>query len=121
MDDDFNTPRAIAALFDLSRDVNTFLNSDQTASRATLEAIEDLYRTLGSDVLGILFEGQAPGAASEADSDLLDGLVRMLLEFRQEARQERDWAKADVIRDRLADMGIALEDGPEGTRWRLSR
>jgi cysteinyl-tRNA synthetase len=121
MDDDFNTPRAIATLFDLSRDVNTFLNSDQPASRATLEDIEDLYRTLGSDVLGILFEGQAPGAASEADSDLLDGLVRMLLEFRQEARQERDWAKADVIRDRLADMGIALEDGPEGTRWRLSR
>jgi cysteinyl-tRNA synthetase len=121
MDDDFNTPRAIAALFDLSRDVNTFLNSDQPASRATLEAIEDLFRTLGSNVLGILFEGQASGAASEADSDLLDGLVRMLLEFRQEARQERDWAKADAIRDRLADMGIALEDGPEGTRWRLSR
>jgi cysteinyl-tRNA synthetase len=121
MDDDFNTPRAIAALFDLSRDVNTFLNSDQPASRGTLEATEDLYRTLGSDVLGILFEGRASGAASEADSELLDGLVRMLVEFRQEARQERDWAKADAIRDRLADMGIALEDGPEGTRWRLSR
>jgi cysteinyl-tRNA synthetase len=121
MDDDFNTPRAIAALFDLSRDVNTCLNSDQPVSRATLEATEDLFRTLGSDVLGILFEGQAPGAATEADTDLLDGLVRMLLEFRQEARQEQDWAKADTIRDRLGEIGISLEDGPEGTRWRLSR
>jgi cysteinyl-tRNA synthetase len=121
MDDDFNTPRAIATLFDLSREVNRYLNSDRPASRATLEATEDLYRTLGSDALGILFEGQAPGAASEADSDLLDGLVQMLLEFRQEARQEQDWAKADAIRDRLGDIGVALEDGPEGTRWRLSR
>ncbi len=121
MDDDFNTPRAIATLFDLSRDVNTLLHSGQPASQATLEAIDDLYRTLGGDILGILFDVQAAGGASQAEGALVDGLVRMLIDLRQEARQARDWAKADVIRDRLADMGIGLEDGPEGTRWRLSR
>lgn len=121
MDDDFNTPRAIAALFDLSREVNTLLNSSQPVSRATLDAMDSVFQTLGSQVLGILFEGQASGAGAEADSDLVDGLVRMLLDFRQEARQGRDWAKADAIRDRLGDIGIALEDGPDGTRWRLGR
>lgn len=121
MEDDFNTPRAIATLFDLSREVNTFLNSGQAVSRATLEAIDSLYQTLGGDVLGIKFEDRAPGGAAQDDGALVDGLVRMLIDIRQEARQARDWARADVIRDELAELGIALEDGPEGTRWRLSR
>jgi cysteinyl-tRNA synthetase len=118
MSDDFNTPRGIAALFDLSREVNSLLNSEQEISAATLEAIDKLYVTLGQDVLGIQFEA-LPLGASQAGGDLLDGLVRMLIELRQEARQSREWAKADEIRDQLANMGITLEDGPEGTRWRL--
>jgi cysteinyl-tRNA synthetase len=121
MDDDFNTPRAVAVLFDLSREVNTLLNSGQPVSRATLEAIDRLYASLGSEVLGIRFDRQATGGAAADQADLLDGLVRMLIDIRQEARQAHDWAKADDIRDRLAEMGIALEDGPEGSRWRLSR
>ena len=120
MDNDFNTPLAIAALFDLSREVNTVLNSDQTISQPTLEAIDSLYQTLGGDVLGLRFDSGVPGV-SQIDSELLDGLVQMLIEIRQEARQARKWAEADAIRDQLAEMGIALEDGPEGSRWRLSR
>ena len=118
MSDDFNTSRAIATLFDLSREVNSFLNSEQPVSAATLEAIDHLYLQLGEDVLGLRFQA-LPLSTSQADSDLLDGLVRMLIDVRQEARQSRQWAKADAIRDQLADLGIALEDGPEGTRWRL--
>jgi cysteinyl-tRNA synthetase len=121
MDDDFNTPRAIAALFDLSREVNILLNSEQAVSRATLAAVEGIYERLGSGVLGLRLESQVFGGPSQADSELVDGLVRMLIEVRQEARQSRDWARADAIRDQLAEIGIALEDGPEGTRWRLSR
>ncbi len=121
MDDDFNTPRAIAALFDLSREVNTLLNSDQPVSRATLAAIDDLYRTLGSDVLGIHFDAGVAGGISQAAGELVDSLVRILIDLRQQARQARDWTQSDAIRDRLAEMGIVLEDGAEGTRWRLSR
>ncbi|MFC2029917.1 cysteine--tRNA ligase [Chloroflexota bacterium] len=122
MDDDFNTPRAIAALFDLGRDVNTLLYSDQVVNRATLEAIEGLYVSLGSDALGIIFgNGSRAGTAEQAGGDALDGLVSILVDMRQDARQEGEWAKADGIRDKLVDLGIALEDGPDGTRWRLSR
>ena len=122
MDDDFNTPRAIATLFDLGREVNTLLNSDQPVSRATLVAIDGLYTSLGGDVLGILqSDGTRSGASQQAGAELVDGLVRALIDMRQEARQDRDWARADAIRDQLSDLGIALEDGPDGTRWRLSR
>ncbi len=120
MDDDFNTPRAIATLFDLGREVNTLLNSGEPVSRVTLQAIDGLYRTLAGDVLGLGLDDLA-GSALKGEGELLDGLVRMLIDIRQEARQSREWSKADVIRDRLAEMGILLEDGPEGTRWRLSR
>ena len=122
MDDDFNTPRAIAILFDLGRQVNGLLNSDQPVSRATLGAIDSLYRALGGDVLGILLDDQGgPSRASQADNDLVDGLVRVLIDMRQEARQAGDWARADAIREHLTDTGVVLEDGAEGTRWRLSR
>jgi cysteinyl-tRNA synthetase len=117
MDDDFGTPQAIATLFDLGRDVNTLLNSDQPVSRATLEAIDSLYRELGGDVLGIVPDD----LAQEVGGDLVDGLLRLLIGLRQKARESRDWAQADAIRDRLTEMGVALEDGPEGTRWRLDR
>jgi cysteinyl-tRNA synthetase len=121
MNDDFNTPRAIATLFDLSREANTLLNAGETVTQGTLQAIDGLYQALGGDVLGILFDTQGAGGASQADGELVDGLVRMLIEMRQKARQTRDWATADAIRDQLASIGITLEDGPEGTRWRRGR
>ncbi len=117
MDDDFGTPQAIAVLFDLSREVNTLLNSGEPVSQATLAAIDTLYRELGGDILGII-----PGdLARQADTDLVDGLIRLLIDLRQEARQTRDWTRADAIRDQLSELGIVLEDGSEGTRWRVHR
>jgi cysteinyl-tRNA synthetase len=117
MDDDFNTPQAIAVLFDLGREVNSLLNSGEPVSKGTLDAIDKLYETLGGDVLGLI----PADVAVKADDALVDGLVRLLIDMRQEARRTRDWARADAIRDQLAGLGVALEDGPEGTRWRLSR
>jgi len=117
MDDDFGTPQALAALFDLTKEVNTLLNSGEPVSRGTLEAIDGLYRELGGDVLGIIPD-QLP---EETGAGLEDALVQILIELRQEFRQAKDWASADAIRDRLAEVGIALEDGPEGTRWRLMK
>jgi cysteinyl-tRNA synthetase len=117
MDDDFGTPQAIAVLFDLGRDVNSLLYSGEPVSRATLEAIDTFYRELGGEVLAIIPDD----LARQAGGELVDSLLRLLIDLRQQARQNRNWAEADAIRDRLLEMGVTLEDSPEGTRWRLAR
>ena len=121
MDDDFNTPRAIATLFDLSREANALLNSGQPVSWSTLEAVHNLYQTLGSQALGLIFDEQGRGDIISGRDTLAEGLIQILIDLRHQARQARNWAAADAIRDRLANLGVVLEDGPEGTRWRLSR
>lgn len=117
MDDDLNTPQALAALFDLNKVVNTLLNSGQAVSGGTLAAIDELYRTLGGQILGLIPD-QLP---QEAGAGLEGELIELLIDLRARARQNRDWATSDAIRDRLAAIGVTLEDRPEGTTWRLSR
>ncbi|MBC7224819.1 MAG: cysteine--tRNA ligase, partial [Anaerolineae bacterium] len=116
MNDDFNTPQALAALFDLTREVNALFAEGQP-TRGDLAAIDDLYRRLAGDVLGLVLEPMA-GAA---DQKLIEGLIQILVDLRQEYRAAKDWARADALRDRLAALGVELLDGPEGTRWRIAR
>jgi cysteinyl-tRNA synthetase len=115
MDDDFNTPQAIAALFDLNRKVNDLLNSDKELSKGTLAAIDDMYCELGGDILGIIPDD----LTKEAGGELVDGLMGIVLDIRQRYREDRQWEKADALRDRLAELGVAVDDRPEGTIWRL--
>ena len=117
MDEDFNTAGALGVLFELTREVNGLLGSGEPVGQATLAAMDGVYRDLGEAVLGLIPDP----LPQQAGAGLEDALVRLLIEFRQEAREKKDWARADAIRDRLAEIGIALEDGPEGTRWRLGR
>ena len=95
------------------------INSGQAVSRATLETIDDTYRTLGGDVLGIIpneISGQG-----EASAGLEEDLVGILIEIRAAARKNKDYATSDAIRDQLAEIGITLEDKPDGTVWKVSR
>ena len=115
MDDDFNTPRAIAVLFDFSKQVNTLLASGQPLGRGTLSAMDSLYRELGGKVLGII----PNDLGDEISSEVIEGLMRIILDIRQEYRQAREWERADALRDRLAALGIAVEDRPEGPTWRM--
>jgi len=115
MDDDFNTPEALAVLFDLAREINRVRDEDE-ARAAGLGA---QLRRLGG-VLGILqddpeqyLRGGAGGTAG-----LTDEQIERLLQKRIQARKARDWAEADRIRDELQAAGIILEDGPGGTTWR---
>jgi len=117
MDDNFNAPAALGVMSKLTTDVNTLLNSEQSIGRATLEAIDKTYRDLGGGVLGVVPDT----FTSEAHLDVLDGLVRMLITLRAEARAGKDFARADAIRRQLADVGVALEDGRDGTTWRLTQ
>ena len=115
MDDDLNTPQTLAALFDLNRAVNTLLNSGQLVSGSTLAAIDQVYRKLGGGVLGVIPD-ELP---QEAGAGLDNELVGLLIDLRAQARSNRDWGTADMVRDRLTEIGIVLEDHPEGTTWRL--
>jgi len=114
MDDDFNTPEALAVLFDLAREINR-VRPDDPAAAASLGAE---LRALGG-VLGLL--DQDPETylkAGAADDDLSDAAIDDLITRRTAARKSKDFAEADRIRDELQDAGIVLEDGPGGTSWR---
>lgn len=115
MDDDFNAPTALAALQTFTGEVNKLLNSGEPVNKATLTAIEALYDELGGQVMGILPKGEEQGISLR----LTDGLIRLLIEVRQQARAEKNFARADQIRDQLKELGVILEDRPEGTTYRL--
>ena len=117
MDDDVNSPRGIAVLQDLTRDVNSLLNSDAQVGANTLAAIDATYQTLGGDVLGLLPPADAD---SGGDSQREAALIDMLVDMRANARAQRDYARSDQIRDQLAALGITLEDRSDGTLWKLS-
>ena len=117
MDEDFNTPKALGHLQTLTREVNTLLNSDEPVARQTLEAIDALYRELGGEVLGIIPEtvsGEG-GASAERQNELIE----LLIDLRAAARQNKDFATSDRIRDELAEIGVMLEDRPDGTVYKI--
>jgi len=103
LDDDFNTASAISIIFDLVRDVNS--NSSQLLAVSRQEAL-DLIREL-CGILRIL--------PDEKESEL-DGEIQKLIDERDKARAEKDFAKSDEIRDKLAEMGIVIKDTPQGTQ-----
>ena len=113
MRDDFNTPEAVAALFNLTRDMNQALAGD--VGREALDRARDAYRRLGGDVLG-LFAGN--GTAAGNDHELVDTLMELVLEARQNYRLQKQWDKADSLRDTLTEAGVTIEDTPNGTRWK---
>ncbi len=116
MDDDFNAPLAIGALQELTREVNTLLNSGEEVGRAVLQAIDDLYRELGGQVLGLIPDEER---GTDVDTRRQDGLIQLLIELRAEARRNKNYALADMIRIRLADLGITLEDRSDGTVYKI--
>lgn len=112
LDDDFNTADAIAVIFELVREVNSVTAGTTPSKEYALEAL-DLLEEL-CDVLGLLYAA-AQGAEQ---SGSLDKEVEALIEARQAARAEKDWAKADAIRNQLSEMGITLEDTTQGVKWK---
>ena len=122
MQDDFNTAQAIAALFDLAHEVNAFIHRGETGSPAGREALRAALAVFdeANSVLKILRDA-AEVAGDGRLQGVVEGLVELLLEIREEARRERDWVRADRIRDRLAELGFVVEDTPAGPRYRWER
>ncbi len=114
MDDDFNTPKAMAAFFDMIRNLNKILDGPEAwkCKPDELRSIVEETRRLGA-VIGLFQQ-----TASRADSEISGKLLDLLITMRAEARARKDYELADSIRARLADLGITLEDTPDGTFWR---
>ena len=108
LDDDFNTADAIAVLFELVRESNG-LAADAEPSKAFAQAVLVVFNEL-EGILGLIY--------GDKNSDDLDEEVEALIQARQAARSAKNWAEADIIRDKLGDMGIVLEDTPQGVKWR---
>ena len=106
MEDDFNTADAITAIFDIVKVANSNITSDN--SKELVESVLGTIRVL-CDVLGL---------KTEKEEELLDSDIEKLIEERQAARKNRDFARADEIRDTLLTKGIVLEDTREGVRWK---
>ena len=123
MDDDFNTGAAISVLFDLARALNKFCDKNQLedASSRSQPNVADLQRGVETlreftALLGLFLERDEP--RSGADDELVGQLMELLIDLRAHARQGKDFAMADRVRDGLGEIGITLEDRKEGTGWR---
>jgi len=105
----------LSVVFEMVRMTNALLEENKTTAE-TFAAVDDLFRELGGDVLGIVKERYPQSDTS--DEQLMDGVINILIEQRNNARNNKDFAAADAIRDKLSELGITLEDKPGETIWR---
>ena len=119
MCDDFNTPIVISNLFEASKLINSVADKKETIGKEALEALTSLMHTFIFDLLG-LKEGNGEGG-NEAREEAYGKVVDMLLEQRMKAKQNKDWATSDLIRDRLAELGFEVKDTKDGYSWKLNK
>lgn len=115
MNDDFNSPILIANLFEAAKYINQIKEGKETLTAEDLELLKDTMNAFVFDVLGLLNE-----AETNSGTDKLAGAVDLLIKLRQEARANKDFAMSDKIRDELADVGIQLKDGKDGTTFSVN-
>ena len=134
MDDDFNTPQALAALFDLARDIN---RADEAGFDAT--GARDKLKELG-EIIGLTFKlPEKPSIDAQSYSDIIscitalppgaaqwkpagnESYIEHLARLRNQLRADKQWQQADIIRSKLAESGVAIEDTPKGTVWKYRR
>ncbi|UKH21499.1 cysteine--tRNA ligase [Actinobacillus pleuropneumoniae] len=112
MDDDFNTPGALAVLFEVAREVNKLKTEDMAKANGLAVRLKEL-----AGVLGLLYQDPEAFLQGDADNDEV-AEIEALIKQRNEAKAAKNWAVADEVRDKLKAMNIVLEDTPNGTTWR---
>jgi cysteinyl-tRNA synthetase len=117
MDDDLNTPRALASVHDVMREGNNaYAGGADGALREALAGVRGMLGVLGLDPLDPAW---AAGGGDRRLGDVVDALVSLALEQREAARARKDWQAADAVRDQLKQIGVAVEDTAQGPRWTL--
>jgi len=111
MNDDFNSPIVIANLFEAVRIINSTKDGKLQLSASDLESLKSLFDTYYTQILGLTDE------ADGNNSELIDGLMQMILDIRQQAKTNKDYATSDQIRDALTALNITVKDGKDGATW----
>ena len=117
MDDDLNSQVVISLLFDSARAFNTVHDGKATISEEDLKELQNVWKTFGIDILGLRLEGETGG--DEQALNAYKGAVDLLLQMRLEAKQAKDWATSDRIRNQLAALGFQIKDQKAGFEWSL--
>lgn len=115
MNDDFNTPKLIAELFDASRMINSIHDGKLTVTKTDLDLLTNCFNTFFFNILGMKEE-----LAQNKQSEYTDQLMSLILDIRKDAKANKNWTIADMIRDKLNDAGIVLKDTKEGTTYELN-
>lgn len=116
MDDDFNAPKTLARLFELANKINGLKDGHldmKEVSASTIDKLQSDYKIMIEDVFGLTNEA----AGGSNDDDALDQAMKLIIDIRATARENKDWGTSDKIRDALAAAKILLKDGKEGTKW----
>ena len=119
MDDDFNVPKALARLFELCPLINKLSEGQLNPDDAGQHAIDVAKKGFEELLFGIFGLKDENAEGAEDHMQQLDGLMQLVIDIRQQARQNKDWATSDKIRDTLAAIEIELKDGKEGTSWKI--
>ncbi|HAW79577.1 MAG TPA: cysteine--tRNA ligase, partial [Balneola sp.] len=112
MNDDFNSAKAIAVVFEKLKEIRKLINDQKTPSN--IEEVKSVIKTVVDDVLGIW-----PQENAGDNEELTKGLVELLIEIRKEARENKNFALSDKVRDDLKELGVQLMDGKEGTSFEI--
>lgn len=113
MCDDFNTPVAIANMFEICRLINLVADKKETISQADKDALKENFAIVFNDILGM------KGEQTDNSLNVIESLMNVILSLRSEARANKDWAKSDLIRDELSKAGITIKDGKDGASWTM--
>ena len=118
MDDDLNTPVAIAVLFDAVKTVNQINDGTAKATEADIKALKALFDTYLGDIMGIRLDEAADGGSADSLKPYHDA-VDLLLDIRAKAKAAKDWITSDLIRDRLNEIGFDVKDTKDGIEWKV--
>lgn len=113
MCDDFNTPVAIANMFEVCRLINLVADKKETISQADKDALKENFAIVFNDILGM------KGEQTDNSLNVIESLMNVILSLRSEARANKDWVKSDLIRDELSKAGITIKDGKDGASWTM--
>jgi cysteinyl-tRNA synthetase len=113
MNDDFNTPILIAHLFEAVRIVNSAKAGDEQLKKEDIQQLNQLFDTFVFNILGLQEDQDAKG------NDLTKEVMNIILHLRENAKANKDWTSADLIRDELKKLNIEVRDGSDGSSWEV--